>query len=307
MPTTSPPVRRRRRPRITLDQLHTFLAVAEREHVTEAADALGLSQGSVSALVHRLEETLGLPLFHRVGRNVRLTDVGRALRQLAPRVLEEAAQIEDLSTGYLAFERGELAIACGRATGTHRLATWLAPFAREHPDIEVQLTLAPMQALLEMLVSGSVDVIVAGSQMRAPEVESLVLERSDMVIVVAATHPLATSTAPMRELQRYRYLAHEGGTATEMQAVRVLGSKVQRASTIELEEGALLAALLAGLGYAVMPRAVVERELEAGDLAVVPHGGRRVSQVFTAARRRGIQTPAVQAFWGHLERIAARQ
>jgi DNA-binding transcriptional LysR family regulator len=257
--------------------------------------------------VHRLEETLGLPLFHRVGRNVRLTDVGRALRQLAPRVLEEAAQIEDLSTGYLAFERGELAIACGRATGTHRLATWLAPFAREHPDIEVQLTLAPMQALLEMLVSGSVDVIVAGSQMRAPEVESLVLERSDMVIVVAATHPLATSTAPMRELQRYRYLAHEGGTATEMQAVRVLGSKVQRASTIELEEGALLAALLAGLGYAVMPRAVVERELEAGDLAVVPHGGRRVSQVFTAARRRGIQTPAVQAFWGHLERIAARQ
>ena len=68
----------RPRPEVTLDQLHTFLAVAERQHVSEAAEALGISQGSVSTVVHRLEKRLGLPLFQRVGRNVRLTDVGRA-------------------------------------------------------------------------------------------------------------------------------------------------------------------------------------------------------------------------------------
>jgi len=74
----------RPRPEVTLDQLHTFLAVAERQHVSEAAEALGISQGSVSTVVHRLEKRLGLPLFQRVGRNVRLTDVGRALRPSPP-------------------------------------------------------------------------------------------------------------------------------------------------------------------------------------------------------------------------------
>src|SRR6202521_3904412 len=78
-PQTRP---RHPRPRITLDQLHTFLAVAEREHVTAAAEALGLSQGSVSGVVRRLEATLGLPLLPRGGRNVKLTAVGRAAPHL---------------------------------------------------------------------------------------------------------------------------------------------------------------------------------------------------------------------------------
>jgi LysR family transcriptional regulator, transcription activator of glutamate synthase operon len=91
--------------------------VARLEHISEAAHALGLSQGSVSASVRRLEESLGLPLLHRVGRNVRLTDVGRAVRQLAVRTLDDARQIEELSAGYLAFDRGELTIAAGRVIG----------------------------------------------------------------------------------------------------------------------------------------------------------------------------------------------
>ena len=134
----TPPARPRHpRPRVTLDQLHTFLAVAEREHVTAAAEALGLSQGSVSGVVRRLEATLGLPLLQRVGRNVQLTDVGRALRQLAVKVLEDVGQIEELRVGYLAFERGELTVAAGRVMGAHRLSGWLAPFVADHPEINV--------------------------------------------------------------------------------------------------------------------------------------------------------------------------
>src|SRR4029077_18209586 len=150
-PQTRP---RHPRPRITLDQLHTFLAVAEREHVTAAAEALGLSQGSVSGVVRRLETTLGLPLLQRVGRNVQLTDVGRALRQLAVRVLEDVGQIEELRTGYLAFERGELTDAVVRVVGAHRVSGSLATLVAHHPEINVRLALAPMRSLVTMLVEG---------------------------------------------------------------------------------------------------------------------------------------------------------
>ncbi|HEX4580363.1 MAG TPA: LysR family transcriptional regulator [Candidatus Dormibacteraeota bacterium] len=300
-----PASRRHPRPRITLDQLHTFLAVAEVEHVTGAAERLRMSQSSVSAAVNRLEESLGLPLFSRVGRNVRLTDIGRAVRQLALRSLEDVAQIEELASGYLAFDSGEVAIASGRVMGAHRLSRWLAPFVSAHPGIDVRIVLGPMQNVLARLDDGSADIAIVGSDVRLQGVETIEMERTELVLVVAAGHPLASEADPMRALRRHRYLAHEAGTATQLRAARVVGRAVDEAPTIELEEGALLAALLAGIGYAVMPRSVVEEAIDDGRLTVLRHHGPAVMQRFTAVRREALHTPAVQAFWAQLQEVSA--
>jgi DNA-binding transcriptional LysR family regulator len=291
--------------RVTLDQLRVFAAVADREHITGAAKALHMSQGSVSGLVHRLEATLGLPLFQRVGRNVRLTDVGESLRRLAGRVLDEVAEIEDLSAGYHAVERGEIILAAGRVMGAHRLARWVAPFARAHPHLTVRISLAPMHTLVEMLLGGTADVVMLGSLVKAPEIESIILERTDMVLLVSGEHPLATTANPLSALAGYRYLAHEAGTATEPRATEALAGAADASMTVELEEGALHAALLAGLGFAMMPRSVVLDDIQSGRLVALPRPGRRVVQVFSAARRRGTPTPAQQAFWDHLKGLAA--
>ena len=293
--------------RITLDQLRVFVAVADREHITGAAKALRMSQGSVSGLVHRLEATLGLPLFQRVGRNVRLTDVGESLRRLAGRVLEEVSEIEDMSAGYHAVERGEITVAAGRVMGAHRLARWVAPFAIAHPHLTVKISLAPMHTLVEMLLGGTADVVMLGSLVKSPEIESLILERTDMVLLVSGEHPLATTPNPLSALATYRYLAHETGTATEPRATEALAGAADASMTVELEEGALHAALLAGLGFAMMPRSVVLDDIESGRLVALPRPGRRVVQVFSAARRCGTPTPAQQAFWDYLSGVAARQ
>jgi DNA-binding transcriptional LysR family regulator len=299
----SPPLRHRR-PRITLDQLHTFLAVADAEHVTAAATALGLSQGSVSAAVSRLEDTLGLPLLQRVGRNVRLTDVGRAVRQIGTQVFDHIAMIEELAAGYLAFERGEVTIAAGRVVGAHQLPVWLAPFVSEHSEIDVRIRLAPLHAVLGMLRDGSADVVVVSADVKPAGLETLVLDRTELVIVVGAHHPLAASRTPMRELHAHRYLAHESGTGTRMHAEQLLGREIDGLATIELEEGALHAALLAGIGFGVVARSIVEPEIESRRLVVLKHPGRPVRQRVTAARRLALHPPAVTAFWQHLEGIA---
>jgi DNA-binding transcriptional LysR family regulator len=291
--------------RITLDQLRVFVAVADREHITRAAKALRMSQGSVSGLVHRLEVTLGLPLFQRVGRNVRLTDVGESLRRLAGRVLDEVSEIEDMRAGYHAVERGEIVIAAGRVMGAHRLARWVAPFAIAHPHLTVRISLAPMHTLVEMLMGGTADVVMLGSLVKAPDIENLILERTDMVLLVSSEHPLATTPDPLSALAEYRYLAHEAGTATEPRASEALAGAADASMTVELEEGALHAALLAGLGFAMMPRSVVVDDIVAGRLVALPRPGRRVVQVFSAARRRGTPTPAQNAFWDYLSGLAA--
>jgi DNA-binding transcriptional LysR family regulator len=293
-----------RRPlRITLDQLRIFSAVAEREHLTGAAHALRLSQGSVSAQVRRLERALGLPLLHRVGRNVRLTDIGRAVHLQALEALKSAQSIDDLATAYLQEDRGEITVAAGLVIGAHRLSGWLGPFVQTHPRIDVRIAIAPLQAAMDSLMTGAADVVVVGAAVPALNVETIALERTELIIVVAAQHPLATGHEPLAELGRYRHLAHEHGSATEMHASSVLHKYADGSPTVEMEEGALLAALHTGLGFAVMPRAIVEADIAAGRLVALTGAGSPVPVSFTAVRRMGPHTPVVDTFWKHLQQL----
>jgi DNA-binding transcriptional LysR family regulator len=295
-----------RRPlRITLDQLRIFSAVAEREHLTGAAHALRLSQGSVSAQVRRLERALGLPLLHRVGRNVRLTDIGRAVHIQALEALKSAQSIDDLATAYLQEDRGEITVAAGLVIGAHRLSGWLGPFVRDHPHIDVRISIAPLQAAMDSLLSGAADVVVVGAAVPAANVETIALERTELIVVVAAQHPLATHRAPLTQLGKYRHLAHEHGSATEMHASSVLHNDADESPMVEMEEGALLAALHTGLGFAVMPRAIVETDIAAGRLVVLTGEGSPVPVSFTAVRRMGPHTPVVDTFWNHLAQLGA--
>jgi len=291
--------------RLTLDQLRVFVAVAEREHLTGAAHALRLAQGSVSAQVRRLERALGLLLLHRVGRNVRLTDAGRAVHRLAVATLEQAEAIEDLAAGFREEDHGEVSVAAGLVIGAHRISAWLGPFVRAHPRVDVRISIAAMQPAIEALSTGKVDVAILGTAPPASNFETISLERTELVVVVSAQHALAGTRNAMTQLAQHRYLAHEHGSATQVHANKVLGDLAELSPTIELEEGALLAALHTGLGFAVMPRAIVESDITAGRLAVLPHRGHAVAVVFTAMRRPGMQTPVVQAFWEHLGAMAA--
>ena len=295
----------RPRPEVTLDQLHTFLAVAERQHVSEAAEALGISQGSVSTVVHRLEKRLGLPLFQRVGRNVRLTDVGRALRPIATRIFDDVALVDELRVSYLSAEVGEVAIAAGHVVGAHRVPGWLAPFVTQHPQLGLHLRLARFREMITMLQDGEVDIIFAGSTIDGPGIEAMTMERTEMVLVVAPGHPLAASRHPLMDLNGYRHLEHERGTAThDLVAAHLLREHGREAEGVELEEGALVPALKAGLGFAVMPRSLVDGAVAAGRLTVLPCPGPPVLQAFTAARREGVHTPAVELLWQHLREVA---
>ena len=290
--------------RITLDQLRIFSAVAEREHLTGAAHALRLSQGSVSVQVRRLERALGLPLLHRVGRNVRLTDVGRAVHRQAIETLKSAQSVEDLATAYLQEDRGQVAVAAGLVIGAHRLSGWLGPFVQAHPRIDVRISIAPLQAAVESLTAGVVDVVIVGAEVTAANIETIALEQTELVIVVASQHPLATHEHPLEELGKHRHLAHEHGSATQLHAGSVLRNLADLSPTTELEEGALLAALRTGLGFAVMPRAIVEEEITAGTLTMLRGLGQPVPVAFTAVRRLGPHTPVVDSFWAHLQQLS---
>src|SRR4051812_21868181 len=108
---------------MTLEQLRIFLAVAEREHVTRAAEALNLTQSAVSAAVRALEERHGIALFHRVGRRIELSEAGRIFRNEAERVLARAQAAELVLSELGGARRGTLAVQASQTVASY----WLPP------------------------------------------------------------------------------------------------------------------------------------------------------------------------------------
>src|SRR5438270_143609 len=225
------------RPRVTLEQLHTFLSVARREHVTRAAESIHRSQAAVSEQLRLLERTLGLQLLERVGRGVRLTAAGREIERAAGIALRATQDVEQVAAEHRGLRTGSLTIAASNTTGVHRLPGWLASFAATHPGLDLRLRLANTAAAVDLLRGGDVDCAVVEGPFETAGLEILVLEEDDLIAVVGATHPLAGTRRPSPSaLGAHRYLAREPGSGTEALAARVLGRAYGRSASLELGE-----------------------------------------------------------------------
>jgi DNA-binding transcriptional LysR family regulator len=291
------------RPRVTLEQLHTFLTVARLEHVTRAAEAIHLSQAAVSEQVRLLERTLGLQLLERSGRGVRVTPAGRAVERAAGPALRAARDVEQVAAEHRGLRMGRLDIAASSTTGVHRLPGWLAGFAAVHPGLDIRLRLANTAVAVDQLRRGEVDCAVVEGPFDGSGLEVLVLEEDQLIAVAGAAHPLAALRRVTRAaLAGHRYLAREPGSGTEALAAQVLGSAYGRSPSLELGQAeAIRAGVLSGLGYAVISHTVVADDLAAGRIVALPL--RPALREFRAVRRPGALAPALTAFWNHLDGV----
>ncbi len=291
-----------RRPLASVEQLHTFAAVARHGHVTRAAEAIHVSQGSVSQQVQRLEAVLGIPLLERVGRGVRLTEAGRAVAGAAGAAVAAIRAVEETAASFRGLRAGSVAIAASNTVGIHRAPRWIAGFLDDHPGIGIRLRLANTAGAIADLTAGEVDLALVEGDVPEDGLEAIALEADELVLVVAATHPLAgAARGTPRELARHRYLSREDGSGTEALARSLLGDAYRSGPVLELGHlEAVRAGVAAGLGYAVLPRTVVSGEIDAGQIVVLARAGPQAWREFRAVRRAGFSSPALDAFWDHL-------
>ncbi len=295
------------RPSVSVEQLHTFAAVARHGHVTRAAEAIHVSQGAVSQQVQRLEAVLGVPLLERVGRGVRLTEAGRAVAAAAGTAIAAIRAVEETATSFRDLDTGSVAVAASNTVGIHRAPVWIAGFLETHPHIDVLLRLANTAAAIAELVSGEVDLALVEGAVPDAGLDVMLLERDELLLVAASGHPLAAEVrVTARELRRHRYLAREEGSGTEALARDLVGAAYRTGPVVELGHlEAIRTGVNAGLGYAVLPRTVVAGEIADGHIVVLSRPGRPVWREFRAVRRTGFSPPVLDALWDHLRWIAS--
>lgn len=200
---------------MTLDQLRIFLAVAERQHVTRAADALNLTQSAVSAAIAALEARHGVRLFDRVGRRIALTETGRAFIAEARAVLDRAETAEMMLEDMTGEPRGRLRLHASQTVSSHWLPARLIALHDMHPGIELRLTVGNTARVAEAVAGGAADLGLVEGEVTQDGLHRQVVARDRLVLVMAPDHPWAALAAPpLADLAAQSWILREPGSGT---------------------------------------------------------------------------------------------
>lgn len=292
----------------TLRQLQVFSAVAAARSYTLAAERLHLTQPAVFAQVRQLEAQIGQPLIVRVGRRMDLTEAGELVLQSAAAMLAEVSRLEsDLrALAGLGIGRLDLAVV---STAKYILPALIGPFCRDHPGIDIRLTVCNRADLLDRLRAGRDDLCVLGAVPEDMPVDHVRLADNPIVIVAPPQHPLADRTGlTLSDLAGHALVMREAGSGTR-RAAEAAFEAAGVTPIVRHELGANEAvkqAVMAGLGVAVLARGAVQLELDHGYLVELPVGGFPLARFWSLAWNRDRRrTRAAEALREHLMTAAA--
>ena len=251
-------------PRITLEHWRALQAVVEAGGYAQAAERLHKTQSTLTYAVQKIERLLDLKVFEIRGRKAVLTEAGQVLYRRARTLLEEAAMLERGAAAMSKDWQPEIGIAVEILFPTWLLIECLGEFAKERPETRVEVYETVMTGTLALLKDGVVDIAI-GSEEVGMTGEPLM--RVEFMAVAKPSHPLHKlgRKVTARDLRRHRrILIRESGPQrkTEVAGVELRWTFSNKASQIR--------ALVEGHGYAWVPVDNVRKELDAGELKVLP-------------------------------------
>jgi DNA-binding transcriptional LysR family regulator len=260
---------------MTLDQLRIFVAVAECEHMTRAAEDLRLTQSAVSGAIQALEKRHNIYLFNRVGRRIELTQDGRIFLEQARMVLRTANAAELSLLELRGLKRGVINIHASQTTGAYWLPQRLALFQGEHPHIAINLSLGNTEQVAEAVSSGQAEIGFIEGKIRQPNLITEMVDLDRLVVVVGAAHPWARlRQITLGQILEANWVLRERGSGTRSvfeQALEKLGIAAEQLNvTLELPSNeAIGAAVEAGAGATAISQAVVRSALRLKTLRAV--------------------------------------
>lgn len=267
--------------------LDAFLALAQAQHFTRAAERCHLSQSAFSQKIARIEQAAGVALFERSTRQVTLTPEGEVFAEEARRIRQDlhdaVAQLQDLAHR----RTGKVAVAALPSVAAVWMPQVIARYRAANPNVQVQLFDTLAQGGIDLLRAGSVDVAVtAGGDLR--EFELLELKRERFFLVCRADHVLARRRSVALAQLAGEEFVHLARSSSVRRCLEAAGAgALGRPGTLEAEHLATVAGLVgSGLGVSVVPELTLFHFRREG-LAAVPVRDRELVRPIFLARRKG--------------------
>jgi DNA-binding transcriptional LysR family regulator len=255
---------------VTLEQLRIFVAVAERQHVTQAARALNLAQSAASHAIASLEARYDVKLFDRVGRRIELTKAGQAFLAEARTILAQIERAESALSEFGSLERGTLTVQASQTIASYWLPHHLVAFRRAHPRINIRLTIGNTAQVAAAIETGAAELGFIEGAVENDQLVSVPVARDQLVLVVGPDHGWARE-APLKtaDLRENEWVLREPGSGTRSvfeATLAHLGIELRDLRVaMELPSNeAVRAAVEAGLGATALSASVAAPSIESG-------------------------------------------
>lgn len=290
---------------LQLLQVEGFLEVARRGSVSRAAEALFITQPTLTARLHGLERELGAKLFLRTPRGMRLTDAGRAWVPFAERAMRALVEGREALEEVKTASAGHLTIGSALAVSTYILPDLLEHFVSTHPRVEVAVRTGHSEDVVEMVLRDEVQ-LGLGRAINNPDLDVRTFHREELVLVCAPDHPFGKRrSVTLPEVTNEKLIMFDRTSSySEITQSAFVTSGVRLRRYMEMDSiEAAKKMVERGLGVALLPRSSVDREVDGGTICRVRLRGAPPMYNFIAAfRRRDAGKPegVVAAFMGML-------
>ena len=281
-------------------QLHIFRILAQELNFTRTAKRAHCVQSNVSIQIRTMEQELGVPLFERLGQQVRLTAHGSRLLPYAERMLQLLEEANSVTKGG-DHPSGTLVIGSPESVLTYRLPPVLKLFRTHYPQVNLLFRGVGTAELVTHLERGDLDLgLVIDSDLKDTKLHVETLCPESMVLVAHSSHPLHRMTrVAATDLARQTFLLTDAGCAYRSKLERAIAQAHVEAETImefsSVETIKQCAAL--GMGIACLPELVVAEEIETKKLTVIPWTGSNLTlNTIVAWHKDKWLSPAMSAF-----------
>ena len=253
----------------TLNQLRIFVKVAQNQSITKASEELHLTQPAVSIQLKNFQDQFPIPLTEIVGRRLYLTEFGKEIALAAEKVLGEIHAINHKTIEYGGDLAGQLKIAVV-STGKYVMPYFLSGFMKEHTRVDLVMDVTNKAAVIKSLENNEVDFALVSVLPKHLNIKKVELMENILYLVGSNNETISSNKMSLKSLTNAPLIFRENGSATGMAMENYLDSKkIKVSKKIELTSNeAVKQAVVAGLGYSIMPIIGIKNEIRNKSLKI---------------------------------------
>ncbi len=289
-------------------KLDVFCKVVELKSFTRAAEAMLLSQPTISEHIRYLEEELEQKLVDRLGRTVEVTPAGQILYGYARKILQtrrEALQAIEQYSGKLV---GRIMLGCSTIPGTYILPGLIGGFRKQHPSIKASLSINSSRIISKKVLAGGLEFGVVGARWNDNGLSWSEIFSDELTLAVHPAHPWASrKNVSLQDVIQEPFILRERASGTRKVFSEILEKNGLKESSLqEVAEigstAAIKEAVKAGIGVSVLSRRAVRDEVDCGRLVTVKiHGNRMYRPFYLIQRKNRELSPVVSVFLEYLK------
>lgn len=258
----------------TLHQLHIFVKISQTQSITRAAQELHLTQPAISIQLKNFQDQFDIPLTEVISRRLYLTDFGWEIAQVAKTIINEAQALNHKTLAYKGLLYGKLKISVV-STGKYVMPYFLSGFMAQHEGIELIMDVTNRQKVVDNLTSNEVDFSLVSILPHQFNLNYLELMPNKLYLVGNERNKTGQKTNDPGLLKKLPLIYRESGSGTRSMMEKFIADNqlvVQKRLELTSNE-AVKQAVMAGLGYSIMPLIGLKNELLNNDLTIIPLTG----------------------------------